>query len=331
MKAIVLNEHGSTGNFSLVEMEKPKAIDNHAVIEVCASSLNPVDCKIRNGMLAAIGPDLPGVLHGDMAGIISDVGNGVDDFKVGDEVYGCIGGFKGIPGVLSEFALADTKLLARKPRNISMAGAASLPLVGITSWNALIDRAKIKAGERVLIHAGVGGVGHFAVQLAKAMGAETHSTVSNHQKANLAKDLGADKVINYSEFKVQEYVDKFTDGVGYDLVFDTVGGECLDQSFCAAKEHGAVVSIAARSEHDLTPVHTKSLSLHVVFMLLPILRNKRRESHGEILNKISDLIEQSKIKPLLHEQRFSFEEVGRAHECWEAGNAIGKIVLENTW
>jgi len=331
MKAIVLNEHGSTGNFSLVEMEKPKAIDNHVVIEVCASSLNPVDCKIRNGMLAAIGPDLPGVLHGDMAGIISDIGNGVDDFKVGDEVYGCIGGFKGIPGALSEFALADTKLLARKPRNISMAEAASLPLVGITSWNALIDRAKIKAGERVLIHAGVGGVGHFALQLAKAMGAETHSTVSNHQKANLAKDLGADKVINYSEFKVQEYVDKFTDGVGYDLVFDTVGGACLDQSFWAAKEHGAVVSIAARSEHDLTPVHTKSLSLHVVFMLLPILRNTRRESHGEILNKISDLIEQSKIKPLLHEQRFSFEEVGRAHECWEAGNAIGKIVLENTW
>ena len=95
-------------------------------------------------MLAAIGPDLPGVLHGDMAGIISDVGNGVDNFKVGDEVYGCIGGFKGMPGVLSEFALADTKLLARKPRNISMAEAASLPLVGITSWNALIDRGNIK-------------------------------------------------------------------------------------------------------------------------------------------------------------------------------------------
>ena len=182
-----------------------------------------------------------------------------------------------------------------------------------------------------MVHAGTGGVGHFALQLAKAMGAETHSTVSSCQKANLAKDLGADEVINYSELEVQQYVQKFTGGIGYDLVFDTVGGKCLDHSFKAAKEHGTVVSIAARSEHDLTPVHTKSLSLHVVFMLLPILRNTGRESHGETLTKIRDLVEQAKIKPLLHEQRFSFEEVGRAHECWEAGNAIGKIVLENKW
>ena len=331
MKAIALNKHGSTGNFSLVEMEKPKAIDGHVVIEVCASSLNPVDCKIRNGMLAAIGPDLPGVLHGDVAGIVTEIGDGVERFKVGDEVYGCIGGFKGMPGVLSEFALADAKLLARKPENLSMSEAASLPLVGITSWNALIDRANIKNGQRVLVHAGTGGVGHFALQLAKAMGAETHSTVSSYQKANLAKDLGADEVINYSELEVQQYVQKFTGGIGYDLVFDTIGGKCLDHSFKAAKEHGTVVSIAARSEHDLTPVHTKSLSLHVVFMLLPILRNTGRESHGETLTKIRDLVEQAKIKPLLHEQRFSFEEVGRAHECWEAGNAIGKIVLENKW
>ena len=331
MKAILLAEHGSSDNFSFVEVKEPERIDGHVVIKVCASSLNPVDCKIRSGMLGAIGPELPGILHGDVAGIITEVGNGVDDFKVGDEVYGCIGGFKGMPGVLSEFALADTLLLARKPRNISMAEAASLPLVGITSWNALIDRGNITADQKVLVHAGTGGVGQFAVQLAKAMGAETHNTVSSERKAKIVKDLGANAAINYNEFSVQQYVTKYADGIGYDLVFDTVGGSCLDQSFCAAKEHRTVVSIAARSEHDLTPVHTKSLSLHVVFMLLPILRNTGRESHGEILTKISDLVEQSKIKPLLHEQRFSFEEVGRAHESWESGNAIGKIVLENVW
>ena len=331
MKAIVLCEHGSVENFSLVEMDEPKASHGNVVIKVCASSLNPVDCKIRSGMLEAISPELPGVLHGDVAGIITEVGSGVEGFKEGDEVYGCIGGFKGMPGVLSEFALADTKLLARKPRTISMAEAASLPLVGITSWNALIDRANIKAGQKVLVHAGTGGVGHFALQLAKAIGAETHSTISNDQKANHAKDLGADEVINYSELEVQEYVKKFTSGTGYDLVFDTVGGKCLDQSFWAAKEHGTVVSIAARTEHDLTPVHIKSLTLHVVFMLLPILRNTYRERHGKILSKISDLVEKAKVKPLLHEQRFSFEEIGKAHECWESGNVIGKIALENIW
>ena len=124
-----------------------------------------------------------------------------------------------------------------------MPQAASVPLVGITSWNALIDRANITAGQKVL-ERGAGGVGHFALQLAKAMGAETHATVSDDQKANFAKDLGVDEVINYSELEVHEYVEKLTDGTGYDLVFDTVGGKCLDQSFLAAKEHGTVVSIS---------------------------------------------------------------------------------------
>ena len=312
-------------------MEKPRVADGHVVIKVCASSLNPVDCKIRNGMLAAVGPELPGILHGDVAGIITEVGNNVENFKAGDEVYGCVGGFKGMPGVLAEYVLADAKLLSRMPLNLTMPQAASIPLIGITSWNALIDRANIKAGQKVLVHAGAGGVGHFGLQLAKAMGAETHTTVSNNQKAKLAKELGADEVINYSEYEVQEYVEKFTGGIGYDIVFDTVGGKCLDCSFLAAKEYGTVVSIASRADHDLTPVHTKSLSLHVVFMLLPILRDRGRESHGEILNNITDLIEQSKIKPMLHERKFSFEEVGRAHECWESGNTIGKIVLENLW
>ena len=128
------------------------------------------------------------------------------------------------------------------------------------------------------------------------MGAETHVTVSNDQKANFAKDLGVDEVIKYSELEVLDYVEKLTGGTGYDLVFDTVGGKCLDHSFLAAKEHVTVVSISARSEHDLTPVHTKSLSLHVVFMLLPILRNIGRENHGRILDKITSLVEQQKIK-----------------------------------
>ena len=331
MKAILLNEHGSVDNFSRVEIPKPRACPGHVVVKICASSLNPVDCKIRSGLLSAIGPELPGILHGDMAGIVTEVGDGVENFKEGDEVYGCAGGFNNLPGVLAEFALLDAKLLGRKPDNLSMLEAASLPLVGITSWNALVDRGQIKEGQRVLIHAGAGGVGHFALQLAKAIGAETHTTISNVEKADIAKDLGADEVINYNQIEVKKYVENYTGGQGYDLVFDTVGGRCLDQSFLATKENGTVVSIAARSEHDLTPVHTKSLSLHVVFMLLPILHNENRESHGRILSKITALVENLKIRPLLHEQKFSFEEVGKAHTCWESGSAIGKIVLESNW
>ena len=331
MKTIILDEHGTVDGFKLSEIPNPTVLPGHVILKVCASSVNPVDCKIRNGMLAGIGPELPGVLHGDVAGVISEVGEGVEDFQVGDEVYGCIGGFKGMSGVLCEYALADARLLSKKPISLSMKEAAVLPLIGITAWNALIDRGQLSEGKRVLVHAGTGGVGHFALQLAKAMGAEVHTTISSPVKEDLALQMGADCAINYSQITPEQYVKEFTEGMGYDLVFDTVGGICLDQSFEAAKEYGTVVSIAARANHDLSQVHVKSLSLHVVFMLLPILKNQFREKHGEILSKISSLVDDGKIKPLLHEERFSFEDVGQAHQCWEEGGVIGKISLENTW
>jgi NADPH2:quinone reductase len=236
-----------------------------------------------------------------------------------------------MPGVLSEYALADSRLLSKKPFSLSMKEAAVLPLVGITAWNALIDRGQLSEGQKVLVHAGAGGVGHIALQLAKAMGVEVHTTISSPVKEDLALQMGADQAINYSQVTPEQYVQEFTEGMGYDLVFDTVGGICLDQSFEAAKEYGKVVSIAARANHDLTHVHVKSLSLDVVFMLLPILKNKLREKHGEILSKISSLVEDGKILPLLHKETFSFEDVGKAHKCWEAGRVIGKISLENTW
>ena len=331
MKAILLDLHGSADSFKCKEISEPKILPKHVILKVSASGVNPVDCKIRSGLLAGIGPELPGILHGDVAGIVAEVGEDVIDFKVGDEVFGCIGGFKGMPGVLAEYALADARLLALKPASLSMAEAAVLPLVSITAWNALMDRGKIAKGEKVLIHAGTGGVGHIGLQLAKAMGAEVHTTISSVQKAEIARRLGADQVINYSELKPFQYVKEHTSGTGYDLVFDTVGGKCLDDSFEAAREYGRVVSIAARSNHDLTPVHVKSLSLDVVFMLIPILKNIHRENHGQILKKISQWVDDSKIKPLLHDQKFSFDEVGKAHKCLESGHAIGKIALENIW
>ena len=265
MKTIILDEHGTVDGFKLSEIPNPIVLPGHVILKVRASSVNPVDCKIRNGMLAGIGPELPGVLHGDVAGVISEVGEGVEDFQVGDEVYGCIGGFKGMPGVLCEYALADARLLSKKPISLSMKEAAVLPLIGITAWNALIDRGQLSEGKRVLVHAGTGGVGHFALQLAKAMGAEVHTTISSPVKEDLALQMGADCAINYSQITPEQYVKEFTEGMGYDLVFDTVGGICLDQSFEAAKEYGTVVSIAARANHDLSQVHVKSLSLHVVF------------------------------------------------------------------
>lgn len=331
MKAIILKEYGRNSSFLPAEIPEPKLENDKVIIQVCASSVNPVDCKIRNGLLPGVAPNLPGVLHGDVSGIVREVGDEVKDFKVGDEVYGCIGGFSHMPGVLSEYALADSRLIAKKPVRLSMIESAALPLVSITAWNALVDRGRISPNQKVLIHAGTGGVGHLALQLAKAMGAETHVSISNVKKAEIARALGADDILHYSREKPGQFLQNLPQGCFYDLVLDTVGGCCLDQSFQAAREYGTVVSIAARASHDLTLMHMKSLSLHVVFMLLPLLQNQHREKHGQILQEIAAFVDQGKINPLIHPEVFSFENVGKAHQCWESSQAIGKIVLENNW
>jgi NADPH:quinone reductase len=330
MKAILLKEHGGIEGFSVEEIPEPEVRSGHVLVKVAASSVNPVDYKIRQGLLP-VGPELPGILHGDLAGTVTQVGEGVEGFGEGDEVYGCVGGFKGLPGVLSEYALADARLLARKPSNLSMVEAATLPLVGITAWNALIDRARVCEGQTVLVHAATGGVGHVGLQLAKAFGAEVHATASDDHKIGVGLELGADRMINYKQTEVDAYVQSETEGKGYDAVFDTVGGKCLDDSFQAARIGGSVVSIAARSTHDLTPVHVKSLSLHGVFMLLPILRDEGREKHGKILGELTSLVEEEKIKPLLHEEVLDFQDVGRAHQLLESGQAIGKVALRANW
>ena len=328
MKAIILSEHGGPELFRVEERPKPKPGSGQALVRVLASSVNPVDFKIRQGLIP-IGPELPGILHGDMAGVIEETGDGVEGFSPGDEVYGCVGGFKDLPGVLADYALADARLLAPKPPNLSMEEVAALPLVTITAWNALHDRAKVSTGDKVLVHAAAGGVGHVGLQLAKAAGAEVHVTASNEEKLSLGKELGADVAINYKESTVEEYVSEHTGGEGYDVVFDTVGTSRLDDSFKAAKIGGQVVSIASRSSHDLTPVHVKGLTLHVVFMLLPLARNMGRERHGEILQEAGELVESGQLRPHIHHEIFPFKRVGDAHALLESGKVMGKVVLTN--
>jgi NADPH2:quinone reductase len=329
MKAIILHAHGGPELFRIEDRPKPEIKPGHALIRVAASSVNPVDFKIRQGLIP-IGPELPGILHGDMSGTVEEVGEGVEGFTEGDEVYGCIGGFKDLPGVLADYALADARLLARKPTNLSMIEAAALPLVTITAWNALMDRAQVSEGQRVLVHAAAGGVGHIALQIAKAAGAEVHVTASSEEKIALGRELGADVGINYKEATVEEYIADHTNGEGYDVVFDTVGTTRLDDSFQAAKIGGTVVSIAARSTHDLTHVHVRALTLHVVFMLLPLARNIGREHHGAILRQATQLVEAGKLRPHLHTEVFPFERVGDAHALLESGGTFGKIVLSNS-
>jgi len=331
MKAHVIYAFGEPNEFRTIDIPRASIGEGEVRVKVRASSVNAVDWKIRRGIAAVLAPDFPAVLHGDVAGVVEEVGIGVRQFKPGDEVYGCAGGVKGLGGALAEYMSADAKLLAHKPASLSMREAATLPLVSITAWEGLIERAAVKPGQRVLVHAGAGGVGHIAVQLAKWAGAEVYSTVSSTEKMEVVRRLGADAAINYKDQTVSDYVQQYTDGKGFDIVFDTVGGENLDASFQAAAVNGAVVSISTHSTHDLSLLHQKGLSLHVVFMLIPMLHNQSREKHGRILRNIADLVDAGKIRPLLDKQGYSFEEASLAHRRLESGEAIGKVALECSW
>lgn len=327
MKAQVISQFGDPSVFKLIDMAKPELKPGHVLIKVAATSVNQIDCKIRSGAVAAIAPDFPAVLHSDVAGIIDSAATDVKNFKAGDEVYGCAGGLKGSHGALAEFMLADAKLIAKKPKSLSMLQSAALPLVSITAWEALFKKAHLEKNQTVLIHGGVGGVGHIAVQLAKFQGAKIFTTVINQDDFPLAKTLGADEVINAKSEEVDKYVQRLTAGQGFDVVFDTVGGPNLDKSFIAAALNGTVVTTAARSTHDLSTMHGKALSLHVVFMLLPILKNIARQEHGEILTKIAELADKGQLKPLVDQQTFTLEKVGEAHAYLESGAAKGKVVV----
>jgi len=263
----------------------------------------------------------------DFAGTVEAVGAGVADFSVGDEVYGCAGGLADLPGTLAEYIVADADLTAKKPGNLSMREAAALPLVAITAYEGL-QRAGIKQGQNVLVHGGSGGVGHIAVQLARHWGAEVYSTGGGGQQLALIEKLGATP-INYKAESVDDYVTSHTGGAGFDLVFDSVGGGNLTKSFEAAAFNGQVATTVSMVELDLTTAHFKGLSLHVVFMLIPMLHNHRRAEHGKILKDLATIIESGSLKPVLDEKQFSLEEAGLAHARLESGKAMGKVVVNN--
>jgi len=324
MRAYIVDESGA--DFRETDIPRPALNANHVLVRVRASGLNPLDAKIRAGAAAHARQPLPAVLGMDMAGIVEEVGPGVTAFNPGDEVYGMVGGVGGLQGTLAEFVAADANLLARKPRNLSMRQAAALPLITITAWEGLIDRAQIHAGQAVLIHAGAGGVGHACIQIAVAFGAQVFATVSP-DKVKFAEQFGAIP-IGYRSSTVEEYVAANTDGKGFDIVYDTVGGATLDASFAAVKQYtGHVVSCLGWGAHVLAPLSFRGATYSGVFTLFPLISGESRAHHGEILAQAAALAEAGKLIPLLNEHSFSIHEIGAAHALMESG-APGKIVVE---
>jgi len=323
MKAMIINSLGNSDVFQLVEREKPQVKTGHMIVAVKATSVNPLDTMLRSAE-TPWSANLPEILHGDVAGIVTSVGDGVTKFNVGDEVYGCAGGIAGTDGALAEFMLVDADLMALKPKSLSMREAAALPLVSITAWEALVDKLKVQPNHNVLIHGATGGVGHIAVQLAKHLGASVTATTLPHN-LETALTLGADNLVNAAEQDVQSYVNQYTEGYGFDAIFDTIAGDNIQRSFEAARFNGSVATTLPIN--DVLQVALKSLSFHSVLMLIPLVHGLNRCKHGEILTQIAILVDSGKITPLIDESCFSIWEVSQAHQHLESGQAVGKVVL----
>lgn len=334
MKAILATAPGGIEVLQLRDVPKPELPSPHHLrVKLAAAGVNPVDAKLR--AKPAYHPDkLPAILGCDGAGVVEAVGDQVTRFKVGDEVYFCNGGIGnnlgGETGNYAEYTTLHEEYCAAKPANLSLQDSAALPLVLITAWESLVERAELRTGQTILIHAAAGGVGHIALQLAHHFGARVAVTVSNDKKAELARSLGADRIIDYREQDfVQETLD-WTDGKGVDAVFDTVGGETYIRSLNAARIGGHVVSVLATplSQADVQLARLRNLTLGFELMLTPQALNlhDERVRQRKILEEGAALVEEGKLD-ILVTHRLPLEQAAEAHRLIEAGGMIGKIVL----
>ncbi|UYV38195.1 zinc-dependent alcohol dehydrogenase family protein [Rhodobacteraceae bacterium D3-12] len=327
MKAMTLTTYGPDASFEPTTLDRPAVTAGHVVLRVHASSVNTVDTMIKNmGAELPLSPALPAVLGMDFAGVIEEIGEGVTSFAVGDEVYGCAGGLADLQGALAEYMLADAQLIAHKPKSLSMREAAAMPLVGITAYEGL-HRAGVTAGQKLLAQGGAGGVGHLAVQIAKHLGAEVSATGTGDAQMQIIQGYGATP-IDFMTDQIADYVAAQTGGNGFDVIFDAVGGANMTNSFEAAALNAQIITTVAMVEIDMSPAHFKGLSLHIVFMLLPMLANVNRQAHGDILAKLAELVDAGAVTPLLDAQRFDFEQAGAAYARLGSGQALGKVVID---
>lgn len=306
---------------------RPVPGKGQVLVRIHAAGVNPLDTKIAIGAGAHARQELPAVLGLDLAGTVVELGEAVDGFTPGQEVFGMAGGIGGAQGTLAEYIAVDARLIASKPYALGMREAAALPLVFITAWEGLVDHANVRSGQRVLIHGGAGGVGQVAVQLAKARGAEVYATGSAGS-LDFIRSLGA-TAIDYQVQGVEAYVEQYTAGEGFDIVYDTVGGSTLDASFKAVKPYtGHVLSCLGWGQHSLAPLSFKSATYSGVFTLAPLLTGKGREHHGSILREAAVLANAGQLAIRVDPQQFALDEVNDAFRQVAEGRGRGKTVIQ---
>lgn len=331
MKAFILDRYGKDERLRFGDMPEPEVRDKDVLVQVHATAVNPLDSKIRDGEFKLILPyRLPLMLGNDVAGVVIRVVAKVRRFKPGDEVYARPD--KDRIGTFAEFIAMNESDVAMKPRNLTMEEAGSVPLVGLTAWQALVEIAQLKKGQKVLIHAGSGGVGTFAIQLAKHLGA-TVATTTSTANVDLVKNLGADVVIDYKRSDFEKLLS------GYDVVLNSLGKDTLEKSVSVMKPGGKLISISGPPDAKFAKANGSTWLLQQAVRLLSFgIRKKAKRqgvsysflfmrANGEQLSKISALLEAGAIRPVI-DRVFPFEETNEALAYVEAGRSKGKVVIK---
>ena len=330
MKAVVMNAPGGPEVLRLEEIDEPTlATPTQIKVALHAAGINPIDTKVRSrGVFFDNG--LPAVLGCDGAGVVTEVGDEVAQFKPGDRVWFCHGGLGREQGNYAEIKIMEAGEACAMPRNLDFVQAAAGPLVLLTAWEALFDRAQLTDGQTVLIHAGAGGVGHVAIQLARQRGARVATTVGSSEKAEFVRNLGADLVIPYREQNFVDAINDWTDGQGVDVVFDTVGPQVFRDSIPAVAPYGALITLLDPGAGvDWKEARTRNLRFAFELMLLPMLRDlpRARAHQIDILKSCKRMIENNQLQ--LHVSHvLPLEQAAQAHAMIESGRTQGKIVLQ---
>ncbi len=307
MKAVRIHEYGPVDVLKMEEVPVPAFADDEVLIKIFAASVNPIDWKVREGKLRWRNlHHLPLIPGWDVSGIVESIGKEVKKFKVGDEVYSRPDVAR--DGGYAEYIAVKESIVALKPKTLNFEEAASIPLVGLTAWEALVTNANIRSGQKVLIHAASGGVGSIAVQIAKSFDCYVIGTTSE-KNFDLVRKLGADEVIDYRN---QDFTKILKD---LDVVLDTVGGQTQLDSLKVLKEGGYIISIINPVNEE--EVHNHNVRSGYIFV----------KSNGETLSKLAQLIDSGKIKPVVGEI-FKLDEIKQAHELSQSGRAVGKIVIK---
>lgn len=313
MKAAVINEFGTPDVLKIIDIPKPVPNDGEVLIKVKFTGINPVDTKVRSGS-SGMSKYLkfPAILGWDVSGIIEDVGKNILNFRIGDEVFGCIG-FPGLGQAYAEFAVADPKLLTKKTSNISFEEAAAVPMAGLTAYQSINEHLKVSEGEKILIQAAAGGVGHLAVQFAKMKGAFVAGTASGKNESFL-KSIGVDQFIDYKKEKFEEVFKE------PDAVLDAMGGEVLYRSIACVKRGGRVVCLPSSTKNDPKAIElAKQKNVELIWPMM--------HPDGEEMELFARLLEEKKLKVKI-DKVFTLDKIADAHKAVETHSTVGKIIVK---